>query len=67
MKKLKILLGVLVLLIFNISATNLNIEKYNTGCGKYNGKITYKGSKGGCYYLNSKSKKVYVDSKYCPC
>lgn len=34
-------------------------------CGTYNGKSVYKGPKGGCYYINSKGNKSYVDRSYC--
>lgn len=34
-------------------------------CGSYNGRKTYTGPKGGCYYINSNGNKVYVDKKYC--
>lgn len=37
------------------------------GCGSYNGHSLYKGSKGGCYYYNSKGSKVYVDRSRCNC
>ncbi len=30
------------------------------------GKTYQKGPRGGCYYLNDKGAKVYVDKKYCP-
>ena len=37
-------------------------------CGKFKGHNIYKGEKGGCYYLKTKSKvKVYIDRKYCKC
>lgn len=36
-------------------------------CGTYNGKTLYKGSSGGCYYINSNKNKTYVDKKNCKC
>lgn len=36
-------------------------------CGVYNQKDTYKGSQGGCFYLNPSGSKVYVDKQYCNC
>ena len=37
------------------------------GCGYYNGKSLYLGSKGGCYYVTSGGNKSYVDRSYCKC
>lgn len=37
------------------------------GCGLYNGKTLYLGSRGGCYYLTSGGNKSYVDRSYCKC
>jgi len=39
----------------------------SSGCGTYNGKRLYKGSNGGCYYINSSGNKVYVATSYCKC
>lgn len=36
-------------------------------CGTYNGHTLFKGSRGGCYYLNSSGVKVYVDRSKCRC
>lgn len=35
----------------------------SSGCG--NGRTLHKGPKGGCYYINSKGNKVYVDRSCC--
>ena len=61
----------------NYGVDLLKQKRYNFGgeiktttdapCGNYNGKITYKGSRGGCYYLSTDGKKNYVDKKYCDC
>lgn len=37
------------------------------GCGTHNGNTLYRGSRGGCYYLNSKNNKIYVDRNKCNC
>jgi len=39
----------------------------SSGCGTYNGHTLYKGSQGGCYYINSSGNKQYVDRSYCNC
>ncbi|WP_247235020.1 DNA/RNA non-specific endonuclease [Telluribacter sp. SYSU D00476] len=36
-------------------------------CGSYNSKVTYLGSRGGCYYLGTSGDKVYVGQEYCSC
>ena len=36
-------------------------------CGTYNGKQLFKGSDGGCYYINSNGNKTYVDRSKCNC
>lgn len=36
-------------------------------CVIYNGNQLYKGSQGGCYYINSNGNKTYVDRSYCNC
>ena len=62
-----------IILILSFTSYEKEIEannktNYNIGsCGKYKGKVTYKGSRGGCYYINKNKKKTYVDRKYCPC
>ncbi|WP_158569033.1 hypothetical protein [Chitinophaga silvisoli] len=33
----------------------------------YNGHKLYKGTRGGCYYLNKNGNKTYVDRSYCDC
>jgi len=35
----------------------------SSGCGS--GKTLYKGTQGGCYYINSNGNKVYVDRSCC--
>lgn len=37
------------------------------GCGSYNGHQLYKGSDGGCYYINSNGNKTYVERSKCNC
>jgi hypothetical protein len=37
------------------------------GCGTHNGRQLYKGSDGGCYYINSNGNKTYVDRSECHC
>lgn len=39
----------------------------DTPCGSYNGHSLYKGSGGGCYYINSNGNKSYVDKSHCNC
>jgi hypothetical protein len=39
----------------------------DTPCGSYNGHSLYKGSSGGCYYINSSGNKEYVDRSFCNC
>jgi len=46
--------------------TGVSCEK-ETDCGTYNGHQLYKGSQGGCYYINSSGNKTYVDRSYCDC
>lgn len=36
-------------------------------CGTYRGKALYKGSNGGCYYINPSGNKVYVERSACRC
>ena len=36
-------------------------------CGLHNGKSLIKGTKGGCYYINSNNNKTYVDRSECKC
>lgn len=37
-------------------------------CGKgKSGQQLYKGSKGGCYYINSNGNKTYIDKSNCNC
>lgn len=38
-----------------------------SSCGYYNGHQLYKGSNGGCYYINSNGNKTYVDNVHCDC
>jgi DNA/RNA endonuclease G (NUC1) len=59
----------------NYGVEELKEKKYNfkgevrasPPCGRYNQNDTYKGSQGGCYYLNKSGNKVYVDKEYCNC
>jgi hypothetical protein len=51
----------------NNTSTNSTNTGGSNNCGWYNGKPTYKGPNGGCYYYNSNGNKTYVDSQYCPC
>jgi hypothetical protein len=37
------------------------------GCGTHSGHQLYKGSSGGCYYINSNGNKTYVDASECHC
>lgn len=46
---------------------NSSTSTPSTGCGTYNGKSLYRGPQGGCYYINSKGNKTYVDRSYCRC
>jgi hypothetical protein len=39
----------------------------SSGCGTYNGKSLFKGSDGGCYYINSNGNKTYVSRSLCRC
>ena len=66
MKKVKLVL--FIGLISMLSFSSCEKDTYSGGnCGSYNGKPTYKGPKGGCYYWNSNGNKTYVDAQYCPC
>ena len=47
--------------------TTMDNTSNTTNCGWYNGKPTYEGPNGGCYYINSNGNKTYVDHQYCPC
>lgn len=38
-----------------------------SSCGYHNGKKLYKGPEGGCYYINSKGNKTYVNRSECTC
>jgi len=39
-----------------------------SSCGTYkNGQQLYKGSEGGCYYINSGGNKTYVERSACTC
>ncbi|MCF3110242.1 hypothetical protein LL912_15770 [Niabella sp. CC-SYL272] len=42
-------------------------EANDSRCGSYNGHLLYRGKNGGCYYINSKGNKTYVDSYHCSC
>jgi hypothetical protein len=39
----------------------------SSGCGYHNGHKLYKGSDGGCYYINSNGNKTYVGRSECNC
>jgi hypothetical protein len=54
------------LLILFISCSK-STHPSSTPCGTYNGHNLYKGSQGGCYYLNSNGTKEYVDRPRCRC
>jgi len=41
--------------------------KYGSGCGTHNGNVLYKGARGGCYYIGSTGKKIYVSRSECKC
>jgi hypothetical protein len=50
------------------SADQPAAAKTDTSCGTYkSGQQLYKGSEGGCYYVNSSGNKTYVDRSACTC
>lgn len=70
MKKVRLVMMTLMMSLFLFSCekeVNSTTNQTPTNCGWYNGKPTYKGSNGGCYYINSNGNKTYVDAQYCPC
>jgi len=42
-------------------------KKSSGSCGSHNGRTLYKGSSGGCYYINDNGNKTYVDESECHC
>jgi endonuclease G len=49
---------------FDYRNTTLNVD---TKCRVHNGNSLYIGKSGGCYYLNAKGNKTYVDRELCDC
>ncbi len=47
------------------SSTSSGSASGDRRCGAYNGHQLYKGSQGGCYYINSNNNKTYVDASKC--
>ena len=47
------------------SSTSAGVTPGDVKSGTYNGHQLYKVPRGGCYYINSKGNKEYVDAKYC--
>jgi len=45
----------------------MSCGKSSGSCGTHNGHQLYKGSDGGCYYINSNGNKTYVDRNECHC
>jgi hypothetical protein len=73
MKKL-LLISTLIFSCFSCGKDNTTLEPDITsgsggsgGCGYHNGKPLYRGSSGGCYYINSSGNKAYVDASKCKC
>ncbi|WP_372820824.1 hypothetical protein [Pedobacter sp.] len=69
MKKSLYILMLCICLSCSKSDTSLesDTETYSP-CGRHtSGQQLYKGSKGGCYYINSNGKKTYVDRSECKC
>jgi hypothetical protein len=71
-KKFRFILALLLsLAMVNCSDSSASYDDDNTNysrsCGTYNGHNLYKGPNGGCYYINSKGNKTYVDRKHCNC
>jgi hypothetical protein len=65
-----IIAALLLLIVTNCSDSSTSYDDdtdYSYSCGTYNGHTLYKGSQGGCYYINSNGNKTYVDRKYCNC
>ena len=57
-------------IVFNFNEPSLialKTEPKDVHCGYHNGKKLYKGSRGGCYYINSNDNKTYVDRSECTC
>lgn len=69
MKKALIILSSFFLMIVacNKDIPGTSSTGTSSGCGTYNGKTLYKGSEGGCYYINSSGNKTYVDRSKCKC
>jgi hypothetical protein len=59
---------ILVLLLFmTFVSCSSNDSPADWKCGFHNGKQLYTGERGGCYCLNSKGNKTYVDRSECNC
>src|SRR4051794_29533909 len=61
---------VIILLILSVACiktANSSSSGSDSPCGSYNGHQLYKGSEGGCYYINSSGNKSYVDRSQCNC
>jgi len=58
---------ILVLIVFGTLSACGKDEVGGAGCGSYNGHTLHRGKSGGCYYINSKGNKAYVDKSLCAC
>lgn len=70
MKKIFIVLLLITFGHFSCSKTDDQpaVTKTDTSCGTYkSGQQLYKGSEGGCYYVNSSGNKTYVERSACTC
>ena len=62
------LIGGFIFFVFSVMSCS---KENSSSCGFYTNsntnasQPTYKGSNGGCYYINSNGNKTYVDDKYC--
>jgi hypothetical protein len=65
----QIILTVITTLLVSCATTEeiTSSQSSNQTCGTYNGHQLYKGSSGGCYYINSNNNKTYVDASHCNC
>lgn len=59
MEKILLMLSVIILLGMNSCTKEKQCH--------YRGNLIIRGEKGGCYYINSKGNKDYIDRSYCDC
>jgi hypothetical protein len=67
MKNFLILLSVFLFVACSKAGDESTPSSNSNPCGTHNGKQLYKGSQGGCYYINSNGNKTYVEAGECNC